>query len=68
MSKEQLPFGKNNYIFMLAGIALIVLGFGVMYMEDAPMGFGPLGLTVGPLIIMAGFGIQFYAILQKPKS
>lgn len=60
-------FGRSNYRIMLAGIAALVLGFIVMTMETAPYGFGALGLTVGPGLLMLGFLIEIYAILHKEK-
>jgi hypothetical protein len=66
--KKQLLFDKGNYTIMLAGIALIVLGFVLMTMETAEYGFGPLGLTIGPGCILAGFLVEIYAILHKSKS
>ncbi|NLR90003.1 MULTISPECIES: DUF3098 domain-containing protein [Flammeovirga] len=67
--KEHLAFGKKNYMWMLIGIITIAVGFFIMSLEDSPMGFGALGLTVGPIVIMTGFGINFYAILLKsPKT
>jgi hypothetical protein len=64
---EPLPFGKKNYIFMLVGIGLLILGFTVMSLDGEPYGFGTLGLTVGPIIVMLGFIVEFFAILSKPK-
>lgn len=61
-------FNKSNYMIMLAGIALILLGFVVMTLETAPYGFGSLGLTVGPGMIMIGFLVEIYAILHKDKE
>ncbi|MBB6459463.1 DUF3098 domain-containing protein [Flammeovirga kamogawensis] len=66
--KEHLAFGKKNYMWMLIGICMIALGFFIMSLESAPMGFGALGLTVGPIVTMAGFGVNFYAILLKPQG
>jgi membrane-bound ClpP family serine protease len=66
--KKQLLFDKGNYTIMLAGIALIVIGFVLMTMETAEYGFGPLGLTIGPGSILAGFLVEIYAILHKGKS
>jgi len=69
MSKEdKLIFKKANYLLLLAGIGIIIIGFIIMTMETAQYGFGPLGLTVGPLFLVAGFIIQFFAILYKPKN
>ena len=67
-SLEPLPFGKKNYVFMLVGIALLIVGFTVMSLDGEPYGFGALGLTVGPIIVMLGFIVEFFAILSKPKS
>jgi hypothetical protein len=67
-NKNRLAFGKQNYLLMLAGIVLITIGFIVMSMDKEPFGFGPLGLTIGPLIVMAGFVVEFFAILRKPKE
>lgn len=67
-NKNKLAFGKQNYMLMLAGIVLITIGFIVMSMDKEPFGFGALGLTIGPLIVMAGFVVEFFAILRKPKA
>ncbi len=68
MKKNALPFSKSNYTFMIIGILLILGGFVIMSMDSAEFGFGALGLTVGPLVVMAGFILEFFAILRKPAS
>lgn len=68
MKKNTLPFSKSNYTFMIIGIVLILGGFVIMSMDSAEFGFGVLGLTVGPLVVMAGFILEFFAILRKPAS
>lgn len=68
MKKNALPFSKSNYTFMIIGIVLILGGFVIMSMDSAEFGFGALGLTVGPLVVMSGFIIEFFAILRKPSS
>lgn len=64
----RFAFSKNNYIIMFVGIALIGLGYIVMSLETAEYGFGPLGLTVGPILLMLGFVVQFFAIFYKQKK
>jgi len=68
MSNKGLPFGKKNYIIMLSGLAVLVLGFVIMSLDNKPYGFGFLGLTLGPIVVMAGFMIQFFAILHNPEK
>ncbi|ELR68056.1 hypothetical protein C900_01192 [Fulvivirga imtechensis AK7] len=53
---------------MLAGIAVLVLGFVIMSLDSEPFGFGFLGITLGPVIVMIGFIIEIYAILHNPKE
>lgn len=67
-NKNKLAFGRQNYLIMLAGIAVLILGFVIMSMDKDTFGFGALGLTVGPIIVMAGFIIELFAILHKPKK
>ena len=60
---RNMIFSRNNFIIMLAGIALLITGFIIMTMETAEYGFGPLGLTVGPAFLMLGFIVEIYALI-----
>ncbi|GAB3735284.1 DUF3098 domain-containing protein [Spirosoma lituiforme] len=63
-----LPFGRQNYTLMLAGIGIILAGFFIMSLDKEEFGFGFLGLTLGPLVVMGGFMLEFFAILARPKA
>ena len=65
---DKLPFGKKNYQWMIAGIITLIVGFTVMSLDQEQHGFGFLGLTLGPIIVMAGFIIEIFAILHKPTK
>ncbi len=67
-NKEKLAFGRTNYMIMLGGIALLIIGFTIMSLDDEAYGFGFLGLTLGPIVVMLGFLTQFFAILYNPKK
>lgn len=67
-NKNRLAFRKMNYILMLIGLGTLVLGFTIMSLDDQDYGFGFLGLTLGPIIVMIGFVIQFFAIMYKSKE
>ncbi|WP_375586482.1 DUF3098 domain-containing protein [Cyclobacterium xiamenense] len=68
MKDSKLPFTKKNYQLMLTGIAIIVIGFVLIGMDRQPHGFGIMGLTIGPLVVLLGFLFQFYAIFYKKTS
>ncbi|HEY0653398.1 MAG TPA: DUF3098 domain-containing protein [Chryseosolibacter sp.] len=65
---DKLPFGRKNYQWMIIGIVTLIAGFTIMSMDSQPHGFGFLGLTLGPIIVMAGFIIEIYAILHNPTK
>ena len=50
---------------MLAGIFLVLAGFFTMTLDKEEFGFGFLGLTLGPIMVMSGFVVEFFAILKK---
>lgn len=74
-SKEnQLAFTKENYIFLIAGVVAIILGFILMSggASDDPAVFSEevfstRRLTIAPVVCLTGFGLVFYAIMKKPK-
>ena len=69
-------FDKENYMWMIGGIVLILAGFFLMAGGKSP---DPHGfnydeiysfrrITLAPIIILLGFGIEVYAIMKKPKE
>jgi hypothetical protein len=65
---KPLPFTKQNYILMIIGIVIIMLGFIIIGLDSEPHGFGFLGLTLGPIVLLSGFIFQFFAIFYTPKN
>ncbi len=70
----QLAFQKENYVFMFIGLGLLVLGFLLMVGggSDTTTKFSPAifdfrRLTLSPLLILAGYGVEIYAIMKRPK-
>ncbi|MFY7734517.1 MAG: DUF3098 domain-containing protein [Bacteroidia bacterium] len=64
---EDFIFGKENYILMLAGVLVIILGFTLMagkenILEDATK------VTVAPILILSGFIIEIFAIMKSKKD
>ncbi|GAB2580087.1 DUF3098 domain-containing protein [Spirosoma areae] len=67
-SSVAMPFSRQNYTLMLAGIGIILAGFFIMSLDKEEFGFGFLGLTLGPIVVMGGFLLEFFAILARPKA
>jgi hypothetical protein len=68
-------FHKENYILLIAGLALIAVGFLLMLGggSDDPKVFSEAlfdfrRLTLAPILILAGFIVEIYAIMKRPKS
>ncbi len=53
---------------MFIGIGLILLGFTLIWLDSEPHGRGILGLTIGPIVTLAGFIFEFYAIFAKTED
>lgn len=62
--KENLPvFDKRNYGWLAVSLAVLLLGFVAMASDRQPQGFGLLGLTIGPALVLLGLVLPFRAIL-----
>ena len=67
MKNPKMPFNSKNYKLMIIGIVIIVTGFVIMSVDGEEYGYGFLGLTLGPLVVLFGFVFQFFAIFHKGK-
>ncbi len=65
---SKLPFGKKNYQLMVIGLVVLAIGYIIMTLDTQPHGFGFLGLTLGPLVVLAGFVVEIFAVLHKPSD
>ena len=70
----RFALGKRNYILMLIGLAVIVIGFILMAGggSDDPNTFDPSmfsfrRITLAPIVVLAGFAFEIYAIMKKSK-
>jgi hypothetical protein len=73
--KTTFLFERSNYVLMLAGLALIVLGFVLMSgggSEDPnvynPELFSARRIVVAPFLVVVGFAVEVWAIMRKPKA
>ena len=68
-------FGKENYIWMIGGIVIIALGMLVMGggaskdpgVFDQKEVYSTTRITIAPLLIAIGLGVEVFAIFRKNK-
>ncbi len=79
MSETKTPtmFSKDNYQWMLIGVAVIALGMILMaggksntdpnvFNKDAV--YSSTRITIAPILILLGLAIEVFAIFKKPKA
>ena len=74
-SKTGFALGKENYKLMAIGFAIVVVGFILMsggkssdpkiFSEDI---FSFRRIVLAPMIVLAGFIFEIYAIMKRPKG
>ena len=68
-------FGRENYMWMIAGVVVLAIGFLLMAGGKSPDPnvfndkdvYSPVRITIAPILIIAGLLIEIYAIMRKPK-
>ena len=74
-NQQVMPFGKQNFIIVLIGIALIALGFILMIGggSDNPDVFNEKmfdfqHITLAPVLVLLGFVVEIVAIFWRKKQ
>ena len=83
MSNEKKPaaannnlFGKQNYMWMLAGLVIMAIGFFLMaggkskdpnIFNDSEI-YSFTRITIAPILILAGLIVEIFAIMKKSKE
>lgn len=73
--KVEFALGRENYILLIIGFAIIIFGFILMIGGKAenPNEFNEeifsfRRITLAPIIVLFGFLFEIYAIMKKPKE
>ena len=74
-TQAEFAFGRINYILMLAGLALIFLGYVLMSGGGStdPKVFNPAifdtqRLVIAPFVTVLGYVVEVFAIVIKAKD
>ena len=68
MSAHFAAFGPRNYRLMWVGLAILAAGFITMTLDKADYGEGFLGITLGPILLVLGFVLEFFAIMLRDST
>ena len=76
-----IPFGKivlgrENYYLIIAGLVVIIIGFMLMSggkwtdpnVFPADELYSPRRITLAPIVVLIGFGIEIYAVFHRSKK
>jgi hypothetical protein len=63
-----MVFKKQNYILLIASLAVVIIGFVVMGSAGGKAFDDPMKITVAPLIVLFGFALGVFSILYTPKD
>ncbi|MFN8242124.1 MAG: DUF3098 domain-containing protein [Bacteroidales bacterium] len=73
--KTNFALGPENYKLLAIGFVIIVIGFLLMMggKSDSPEKFSEKifsfrRITLAPVIVLAGFVFEIWAIMKKPKN
>lgn len=72
-TEGEFLFGKKNYLIMIAGAAVILIGFALMLGggSDDPTVFNEeiynfQRIRLAPTVVLIGLAIEVYAIMANP--
>lgn len=76
MQKHFFSFSKKNYLFILGGVGLVILGFLLMVgggsKDPAVFSgdelFSSRRITIAPLLVIAGYVVVIFGIMRKPEN
>lgn len=69
---NKMPLTMKNYLLIAIGVVIIILGFILMAGGDAATAeefnqniFSFRRITLAPIVVIAGFAFEIYAILKR---
>ncbi len=73
MDRQKFAFDKTNFILLVAGMVIIIIGFllmsgpGSTETQFNPDIFSTRRIKVAPIVSFIGFVFMIYAVIRRPK-
>lgn len=64
---RKFPLDSKRIYILITGIIIMVMGLFIMTLDNEPFGFGLLGITIGPIIVLIGVFIPIYSLFNFKK-
>jgi uncharacterized membrane protein len=64
---KSFPLNSKRIYVLLIGIVVMISGLLIMTLDKEPFGFGLLGITIGPMIVLIGVFIPILSLFDFKK-
>jgi uncharacterized membrane protein len=64
---KSFPLNSKRIYVLLIGIVVMISGLLIMTLDKEPFGFGLLGITIGPMIVLIGIFIPILSLFDFKK-
>lgn len=74
MDRQKFAFDKTNFILLIVGVVIIVVGFLLMSGSGSsetqfnPDIFSVRRVKIAPVVSFIGFVFMIYAVIRRPKT
>ena len=73
--EKGIAFSRENYILMAAGVVVMIIGFLLMAggnsedpnIFDESKIYSFRRITLAPIVVLIGYGIEIFAIFKRPS-
>jgi len=66
-NSKKFPLDAKRIYILITGIIIMMIGLFIMTLDKEPFGFGLLGITIGPIIVLIGVFIPIYSLFNFKK-
>lgn len=66
-NNSNFPLDRKDIMILIAGLCIMIIGFFVMTLDKEPFGFGFLGITLGPILVLIGVILPIFSLFKIKK-
>ncbi|MHA8064196.1 DUF3098 domain-containing protein [Aquirufa aurantiipilula] len=66
-NNSNFPLDRKDIMILIAGLCIMMIGFFVMTLDNEPFGFGFLGITLGPILVLIGVILPIFSLFKIKK-